>query len=162
MMAAQWSYDPSKFSSTATGHTTGTSVGDRNLVRFLIGDTNINKQLFYDEEIDVMVSQEANVYLAAAALVDILLIKAGGGIAKKTIGKLSIEYQTIMNFTRLAASLRARGLTHQIPYAGGIDVGDKLANEADSTVARPSISRRLGDNPGAPEPGRVTNPLTDL
>lgn len=124
----------------------------KDAVRFLIQDTNTNKQLVQDEEIEWTLTQEANVYTAAASICSQLVIKfGGGGVKKKKIGELMIEFDPVF-YRGLAASLSARGMGHQIPYAGGISVADKNRQEQDPDWVAPKVYRGLADNPAAPQP----------
>lgn len=108
-----------------------------------------------------MLTQEANIYMTAAALSDILVTRSGN-TKRKQIGKLSIEYDASF-YRGLSTNLRARGMCYQIPYAGGISIADKAAVKADSDWVQPAFNRGQGESPGAPKPSvGVTNPLTDL
>lgn len=143
-----WSYD----AEMSTG---------RDQVRFLIQDTTSTRQLFQDEEIDWMLTQEANIYMAGAALCDMLLMR-NKGVKYKKIGDLSISFDSGL-YKLLANQLRARGNNYQIPYAGGISSADKAAHTADTDAPRSAFARGLGDNPEAPRVvGPSNNPLTDL
>ena len=124
-------------------------------VRFLIGDTNTAAgMVLEDEEIDWLLSTEANVYMAAAAAADMIVTKIDGStgtggtvgpITRKRIGQTDISYfngRTSEQYASLASSLRARGGTHQMPFAGGISATDKLTRELD--LDRPAGRIRLG------------------
>lgn len=156
-----WTYDPTAMDSTEVGIYIGSTIGQRYQIRFFIQDTNTNRQLVQDSEIDWMQTQEANVYMAAAACCDMLIAKAGA-VKSKTIGDLSITYDPHF-YVMLGAQLRSRGMTYQIPYAGGISIADKVAVQDDSDWVTPAISRGLDDNPGAPKPQTPSsNPLTTI
>lgn len=134
---------------------------EKDQVRFLIQDTDTNRQLFQDEEILWVIDHEANVYKAAAALCDSLVIKANRGIRSKAISGLRVTYDTTFYMT-LAGQLRARGMGNEVPYAGGISVADKQRLQQDVDIVQPAIVRNLDDNPQAP--GRANppiNPVTD-
>lgn len=156
-----WTYDFSELDSTAEGTYSGSTVGARYAIRLLIQDTNTNRQLFQDEEIDWMQTQEANAYMTAAALCDMLVARAGG-VKSKAISRLKLTYD-VQFYRHLANQLRSRGLTHQSAYAGGISIADKLALQSDSDWVPPAFPRGLDDNPAAPAPATPsTNPLTDI
>lgn len=134
-------------------------------VRFLIRDTNTDRPLFDDDEITWQISQEANIYTAAAGLCDILVTKAGG-VKSKKVGELAITYD-VGFYRSLSANLRARGAGHQVPYAGGISVSDKQGQEADTDATKPSVFRRLNDNPATrsiarPGSNNDSDPLTTI
>lgn len=125
-------------------------VDEKDQVRFLIQDRDENRPFFQDEEIEWVLTQEHNIYMAAAALCDTLIARSGG-VKWKQISKLGIEYNTDF-FVRLGATYRARGMSHQMPYIGGISAADKIALQGDTDWVRPTFSRELGDNPEAPSP----------
>lgn len=157
-MAPHWSYDVTKFADPTAGYYSPSTIGERYQVRLLIHDTNSARQLFQDEEIDWQITREANVYTVGALLCDVLVTRANG-IKSKKVGDLSITYD-IDFYRSLSAQLRARGYSNQIPYAGGISVSDKSIQEQDTDATKPSVFRRLDDNPGAPAVARPpTNPL---
>ena len=133
----------------------------RDQVRFLIQDNQESRALFQDEEIDWIITQEMNVYMAGARLCDILVNKSGG-VKSKAISEFIIVYN-VEFYKYLGNSLRARGLTYQSGYAGGISIADKIAQQNDSDWVPASIPRGLGDNPGAPKPtAPSTNPLNTI
>ena len=121
---------------------------DKDKVRFLIQDTNSSRQLFQDQEINWVISTEANIYTAAAQLCDILVTKAGG-LKYKKIGDLSIAYDPAF-YRTLSGQLRARGAGHQVPYAGGTSVADKTRQQENADATAPSTFRNLDENPAAP------------
>ena len=156
-----WTYDSAAFDSTTVGTYTGSKKGERWQVRLLIQDTDTIRQLFQDAEIDWQLTKEANVYMTAAMLCDILVAKAGN-VKSKRISELVISYSASF-YRSLAGELRARGSGHQVPYAGGISIADKDALRDDSDWVPPAIPRKLDDNPAAPVPGAPsTNPLTTI
>lgn len=134
---------------------------EKDQVRFLIQDRTSTRPFFQDEEIEWMLTQEHNIYMAAAMLCDTLVARSGG-VKWKQVSQLGIEYNVDF-FRGLAATFRARGLAHQIPYAGGISSSDKLSVQGDSDWIRPVFSKDLGDNPEAPSPtGAPPDSLTSL
>lgn len=131
----------------------------KDMVRFLISDTNTSRQLVQDEEIEWLITQEMNVYMAAAAACRSLIIKAGG-VRRKRISDFDISYD-VQFYSRTMADLTARGSSHQIPYAGGISVADKMAQQDNPDAVTPAFVKNLDDNPAAPQPATpANNPLT--
>jgi len=156
-----WTYDYTLFADTSTGTYAGSIVGERYQIRLWLQDTNTNRQLFQDEEIDWAQTQEANKYMAAASLCDVLIARAGG-IKSKKISEFQISYDP-RYYQLLAGQLRARGAGHQVPYAGGISIADKTALQSDPDWVPPAFPRGLDDNPAAPAPATPsTNPLTTI
>lgn len=152
-MALHWTYN-ADFANTSAGYSTGSTIGVRDQIRFLIQDTRTARQLLYDEEIDWTQTQEANVFYMAALCCDTLVIRAGGQ-RQKRVGDLEIKYD--LNFYRsLAVSLRARGSLHQVPYAGGVSIADMLAQEANTDRVPPRSTITEFDNPRARQPDANT------
>lgn len=144
------------------GWTYDASLRDsKDQVRFLIQDVNSSKQLVQDSEINWVLNQEANVYMAAAAICDTLVARASG-VKSKKIGELAISYDPTF-YRGLGMQFRSRGSGHQVPFAGGISQADKAIQQGDSDATSPSVFRRLDDNPGAPQVAIVPqDPLTSI
>lgn len=159
-MATHWSYDASAFADGTTGYYPGSTIGARNQIRLWLQDTSSSRQLFQDEEIDWQQTQEANAYMAAAFLCDMLVSRAGG-IKSKRISDFYITYDTAY-YQSLAMTLRARGNSYQVPYVGGISRADKSAQRSDLDWIPPTFGRGMGDNPDAPKPSTPSNPLTTI
>lgn len=154
-----WTYDPTQFASAAAGTYPGSTIGERNQIRFLIQDTQTLRQLMQDEEIDWQQTKEANGFFAAAACCEQLVARAGG-VTSKTVGPFSLGYDPMV-YRGLAASLRARGCGHQVPYAGGISIADKTAQQDNADAVQPAFFRGIFDNRRAaqPSPGPPETPL---
>lgn len=165
-MAPHWTYDSTAFTDTGAGYYTGATKGVRWQIRLMIQDTNTNRQLFQDEEVDWQQTLWPNAATAAAALCDILVAKAGS-VRSKKVDDLSITYDP-MFYRSLAAQLRAQGAGYQVPYAGGISVADKEAVRADTDWVRPAINRNQDNNSQAPTAetppiqGGSGNPVTSI
>jgi hypothetical protein len=157
-----WSYDPAAFLDTTAGFYPPSTVGTRNQVRFWIQDTQSSRPLLQDAEVDWTLTTESNVYMAAAACCDLLVAKAGN-VRTRKVGDLELTYDPEF-YRQLADVLRARGAGHQLPYAGGISIADKMAQENDPDWVPPRLFRGEFDNPDAeqPRPGinTSTNTLT--
>jgi hypothetical protein len=154
-----WSYDLAELGSTGDGAFAGSTIGTRYQVRLLIQDTTDARQLLQNEEIDWFLSQEANVYLAAAMCCDVLVAKAGM-LKTRRLADITLEYD--VDFYRgLATTLRARGSSHQVPYLGGASIADKQAEEANADAVAPRAFRGAFDHPGASQPTPDTNESTN-
>lgn len=117
-------------------------------VRFLIGDTNTAAHVLADAEIQWLLTQEANVYMAAAAACDAIIAKMNaatsstGAIIRKRIGQTDISYangKTAGDYAAIQRTLRGRGRSHQTVFAGGISEADKLMRAQDTD--RPRTNR---------------------
>ncbi len=120
---------------------------DKDAVRFLVQDTDEARPLASDDEIWWALSQEANVYLAAAVVLDAVSHRTAG-LTAETVGDLELRYGS-EGITGRIASLRARGRAYQRPSAGGVSVAEKLAGTANTDVPAPAFSVGMHDNPGA-------------
>ena len=140
----------------------GDFTQQRDQVRFLIQDTNSSRPLVTDEEIAWLISTEANVYMAAAMICEGLVAKAGN-VKTRWIGDLRVTLDSGM-YRGLAASLRSRGMSHQLPFAGGISVSDKESQQQDSDAVQPRVFKTELDNPRAdqPTPGASADSFTQV
>jgi hypothetical protein len=156
-LAGTWSYDPTLMTSTTAGAYAGSTVGLRNQIRFVIQDIQAARPLMVDAEVDWAQTLEANQYMAAALCCEILVARAGN-IRSKRVGALSLDYD-VEFYRGLAATLRARGLSNQVPYCGGISISDKLAQQDNGDWVPPRFFRGMFDNPRAQQPsaGSVQN-----
>ena len=64
---------------------------DRDWVRFLVGDRVVASNILEDEEIDALLLEEANKYLAAARAGEVILSRSRG-VVSKTVADLSLTY----------------------------------------------------------------------
>jgi len=145
-----WTYDPQKLQDGATGLYPGSTIGLRYQIRLLLLDNNTLKQLLQDEEIDWFQTQEMNAYMAAAACCRTLIARAGI-VSSKRVGDLGLTYDPKF-YLALATRLEARGMTYQLPYAGGTRISDKIAEQADIDAVVPRFFITFGDNPQADQP----------
>ncbi len=77
-----------------TTYTAGSGT-DRNTLRLLIQDTDTDSALFQDEELDVFLATEANVYYAAARALSTLLSHWAGkgeGVMEKTVDDFRLRW----------------------------------------------------------------------
>ena len=152
-----WSYDPTLMLSATAGTYPGSTVGLRNQIRFVIQDTQTARPLLQDAEIDWLQITEGNQFMAAALGCEILVARAGS-ISSKHVGPLALTYDPKF-YAGLAAVLRARGMTYQTPYVGGISIADKMAQEDDPDWVPSRFFRGEFDDPRATNPtaGSATN-----
>jgi len=149
-LSGTWSYDPTQMSSATAGNYTGSTVGIRNQIRWVIQDNQSARPLMVDAEIDWAQTLEENRYMAAAFCCEVLVARAGN-ISNKHVGALGLTYD-VEFYRGLAATLRARGMSHQVPYCGGISVDDKMDQQDDSDWVPPRFFRGMFDNSRATQP----------
>ncbi len=127
---------------------TGTATGKRNQVRLLAQENVSTRQKVADEEIDHLISEEANVYMAAARVAELVAARVGP-ISSKRVGSLAVTYgtQDSSYYTQLARRLRARGSGSQVPSAGGLSRSEKLAAEQDVDRVAPQFTLKMHDHP---------------
>jgi len=118
-------------------------------VRFLIQDVNSTRQLFQDAELTYLISQEHNVYMAAAAACDIQAARQSS-VKSKSVGDLSLSYFGPDEWKRRGVLLRARGSAHQVLSAGGITVADRESMEKDDSLLQPYFELGMHDNRSVP------------
>jgi hypothetical protein len=83
---------------------------DRDWVRMQIGDRDLDNATFEDEEIDAILAEEANKYLAAARLGEIILGRTKG-LVEKAVGDLRLRFGENPNnaYNQHLQKLRERG-----------------------------------------------------
>jgi len=131
-----------------------TYSGDPNLntkdaVRFLIQDTDSNRQLANDEEICWTLEQEANIYMAGAIILEIVARRlSGSGISSKKVGDLSLTYRSSSELLLESAKLRSRGQAqYQEITAGGISRSEKDTHEQDTDIEKLDFKKGIHDFP---------------
>jgi len=102
---------------------------DRDWLRLTIGDTATASALLQDEEIDAVLTEEANKHLAAAESLSILRTRwnsQGAGVLTKQVSKLRISYGTDSSAAEALDArikqLRARGAYLLSPTPGVLKV----------------------------------------
>lgn len=152
-----WTYDVTKLTSADQGTLVGSMIGVRYQIRLLLQDNNTNRQLLQDEEIDWFQTQEMNVYMAAAKCCSTLIARFGN-VSSKRVGDLGLTFDPKF-YEGLRLRLEARGLTYQVPYAGGVSISDKNAQQSNIDAVLPRFFVGFGDNPQSnqPSPGTQTS-----
>jgi len=142
-------------------------TSQKDQVRILIGDagtgvttTSLSDPYLQDETINWFLTQEMNVYMAAAKCAYAVYMKlAGGGtLEDRKVGETRIKYQAAGRFKELATELKTRGLTYQLPYSGGIYKSDRDAFWAATNKLKTNVSHNFSRNPRGP--GSVTDSTT--
>lgn len=135
------------FTYVSTGPTS-----NKDWVRLRIGDTSSGDPLLTDEEINEVLDEEGNKFLAAAVAAETI----GAQYARKvdkSVGKLSISMaQASEHYFALADRLRENVVMDTSvggPYAGGISQADKDKDEADSDRVDPAFYVGQFDIPGS-------------
>lgn len=121
---------------------------DMDRVRFLVGDTDITNGVAHDEEILWALTTEHNVWMAAASVyLSIGRQLRAGGVQDLLVGETRIRYDRALEMEALAQSIRARGMAHMQPTAGGIFTADRTTYEDDTALEQGNVGVAMHDNP---------------
>lgn len=128
-----WSYSGDPTSST------------KDWIRWRLGLTNSADKLQSDAEIAAALSEYGDKRLAAAKVAETI----AGTYARRvdtTMGKMRIAHsQRVAQWQGLATSLRAEVAVSVAPWAGGVSVADKEAQQADTDRVKPAFAVGMVD-----------------
>lgn len=118
-------------------------LSDRDAVRFYISDTDAANPLYYDGEIDYLLTKFPTPLFAAAQAARSLAAKFAGQVTSKKVGDLAITYaEKVKNYLALAASLQSQAeMAGAVLYSGGTSKSDMEAVAADSNRVPQPFSR---------------------
>jgi len=122
---------------------------DGDAVRLECGDTNTDEQLLTDEEIDYCIAKEENVTSAAARACDLIAAELSREVTTRAGagGEFQVRMeQAAAGYRQKAIDLRARAILYATPYAGGISISDKDAEEERTDRVEPAFSRDQFEN----------------
>ena len=124
------------------------AVSTRDRVRFLLRDTDMSAPMLTNAEIDWLLTEEPNVYLAAASAAEQVTSRFAN-LADKQVGDLRISYRNqVSDWSKRASDLRSRGVIRSaLPYAGGISRDDKRSVSLETDRVKPSFAMGMHDNP---------------
>ena len=134
------------------------SSSDRDQVRFLIFDTDTNDQLLSNEEADWLLSQNSNIYMAAASAAEAIAAKFAKDISRSVVGISATPGGRADFYLELAERLRAQVAStnkHAQVFAGGLTVDGKEALDDDSDAVQPAFKSGQFDFDG---PNSWTDP----
>ncbi len=117
-------------------------------VRYLVGDTKASDPLAQDEEIAFALAQRPSIYGAAAT------------VCRSISAKFSRDADVVDRDLRTMYSARSKAYANRaaeyenasvsrsgaLPYAGGISISDKRANEANPDRVQPQFGILMDDN----------------
>ena len=124
------------------------ATSEKDQVRLEVGDTDVNRQLLQDEEIDQFITVERNFWAAAAraceAISRLFMSRADVRLGRS----MQIAYVKMAGqYTTMACKLRAKALGTTPPWVGGMSVSDKIAYNQDSDLVAPLFSKTMQENP---------------
>lgn len=125
------------------------AANDRDAVRFLVGDTDTNDELITDEEIAWLLTENGNVYSAAAAAAQ-TIAAIFARFVNKNVGDLSLDASDKhKHYLDLADTLRRKAaIQAATPFAGGISIASKDSFEDDMDRVQPKFTKDLQQYPG--------------
>jgi len=115
---------------------------DRDKVRFLVFDTDTNEQLLSNEEIAWLLSEQTNVYLAAANAAEAIAAKFAKDITRSAVGLSANVGNRAQFYLELAEKLRNQvGTTNKRAevFAGGLSISGKDSLDSDSDAIQPGF-----------------------
>ena len=115
---------------------------DRDRVRFLVFDTDVNEQLINDEEIAWLLSEQSNIYMAAANTAEAIAAKFAKDITRNAVGLSASVGNRAQFYLELADKLRAQMSTtnkHGEVFAGGLTISGKQALDDDPDAVQPAF-----------------------
>ena len=126
------------------------SSSNKDAVRFLLGDTDAEQPLISDEEVEYILSLEANVIRAAAIGAESIAGKFSSKV-DRSIGDFSESLSDLASqYLELARKLRKQAKQTSsfkaVPFAGGISKDVKKTLEKDTDRVKPSFSRGMMEN----------------
>ncbi len=118
---------------------------DKDAVRFLILDTDTNRQLLSNEEINYLLADENSHVLFAAARAAEQVSATFSKKAGVQVGDLKLDFgKTSAFYTSKAQELRREGsIRGASPFAGGRLISDKDAETKDTDRVPPFARRNL-------------------
>jgi len=121
------------------------STSDLDAVRFLIRDTDCTKNIFENEEITFTLGEEANIYTAAACLLEAAINKSTGTLSSKKVGDLALSFSVAETRKRIE-TLKAKGrVKYEIPLVPAQDRDSKREHREDVENVPPFFTREIHD-----------------
>lgn len=127
------------------------ATSPKDLVRFLIGDTDSTEWLLQDEEIVYLLSLYNNAALNAAIRAVETIMSKFSRLADESAGSVSVSFsQRSKSYREMLGTLRTRIATDDMtPLAGGISHAQKQTTVANNDRIQPDFSKRMLENPQA-------------
>ncbi len=114
-------------------------------VRFLLQDTDCTQNIFEDEEIAWVLTQEANIYMAAACLLDTAINQSSGSLSSKKVGDLSLSFGLAETRQRIK-DLRAKGRSrYELPSNPSEFKDSKRTHREDTDLVPAFFEREMHD-----------------
>jgi len=112
---------------------------NRDKVRFRIGDTDSNRPLLSDEEIDAVLTSKPAVLPSALECVEAILAKIARDVDRNAAGISSSRSQSFNHYMELRKKLSREMVTESEMFVGGLSKSAKLGFESDSDFVPPNF-----------------------
>tara|TARA_R100000808_G_C2073073_1_gene99790 strand:+ start:93 stop:524 length:432 start_codon:yes stop_codon:yes gene_type:complete len=122
---------------------------NKDKVRFRIGDTDSNRPLLSDEEINAVLTSKPAVLPASIECVDAILAKIARDVDRNAAGITSSRSQAYNHYLELRKKLEREMVTESEMFVGGLSKAAKKTFEDDSDFVKPSFGIGQFDNPQA-------------
>lgn len=116
-------------------------------VRLLAGDTDSTKFILTDEEIDFFLSENSNIYFAAARCLESMGAKYAG-LVDKQVGDLRIRYsEKSKQYIAQAKEMWSRVGRSSFAtfYVGGMLVSEQESDKEDTSLVQPEFTKDMMD-----------------
>lgn len=124
-------------------------------VRFLTGDTNINRQLLCDEEINYTIAIYTSSLMAAANAAEAIEAKFASKVNVR-VGDISKSFSDAAKaFRELAKRLRRQAIKLAVPRAPALSRSQKQTASLDTDAVQPQNFVTQGDSPFAIQLNRI-------
>ena len=118
---------------------------DLNRVRLELGDTDSDRPLLADEEIELMIDTYSELHRRVAECARLLVARFSGEADRVRIENFEEQKQGLIEkYTALARFHEARAFRG--PFNTAESVSDKLSNELDTSIVQSSFKRGMHDN----------------
>ncbi len=124
------------------------ATSEKDQIRLEIGDTDVNRQLLQDEEIQHAIDLERNFWSGAARCAEMISRLFLGKVDVRLGRALMVTYSKMAEqYMLMAKDLRKKALGSVIPYAGGVYVADKVSIAQDDSLVAPAFAKNMMQNP---------------
>lgn len=120
---------------------------NKDKVRFRIGDTDSNRPLLSDEEIDAVLVSKPAVLPASIECVEAILAKIARDVDRNAAGISSSRSQAFNHYLELRGKLAREMLTESEMFVGGLSKAAKRSFESNPDFVQPSFGIGQFDNP---------------
>lgn len=137
-----WTYDP-----------TDLATSQKDQVRLEISDIDTDNQLMQDEEIAFFLTEEADMFGAAARCSEVLSRRFAAKSDLRLGRSLYILYSNMAKgYAEQARRLRAKSMARNAPYVGAMSEAEKIANRQDTDRTKNTFRKGQFSNPWQDDP----------